>query len=360
MINLPNSNYTWFPVAHKDYIPFYLNISKVRCLLEDAQFVERLNENKGTSPASEYRALQSKIVFNPSEDLNYSELKRLLPMLHLCPDLEAKIFSPKGKRKGLQGTHKLWLMAERFYWDSAVFNIGSARHILILNTQLKGSGKNPMAIRPDEDHAWGGSYLWENLKGVSFTHTYKSLLPLGILETLGISIYKEEFLADHTDVFELNSALIREAKSYRLAQLMSGLDNNNPKSKEFHLREVQTSKFPEDYYFQFGSLLALGIQSVNITKENVMINGALIDYEDCSYQGDNDSQIFQLRLHFNSEIKEEDVLAQLNSGRMYLSDFHLYLDALQMIQKVSNFYFSKNEQNDPRKIFPSATPHLSC
>lgn len=357
MINLPISNYTWFPVVPKKYFPLYIAFSKIKCILDNSNFIIKLIANKDGSPAGKYRKTQSDYIALASDRLNKDQLDQSLKLLHLSPLLEANTFLPIDKRKGMSDPSELWLMAERFYWDHASFNLGSSRHILIHTLQLKGCGRNPMAIRPDFSHSWGGCYLWQNLKAICFNILYQDLFPMGIQKVAGVSIFLDEFIQEDTKTFELNSMLIREAKTYRLAQLMSGLDSNNIKSKREHQKHITdlldntSPSYLTNLYYQYGSMLALGFKNINITKENVTIDGSLIDYEDITYLGNEEFQDFEIKFYYEGKIDDKVLSDYLADCSIYTSPYHLYLDAVKMSQKTINKFLDENYNFDLKKEF---------
>lgn len=234
---------------------------------------------------------------------------------------------------------ELWVPTEKFFWNFPPFNQGSSRHLLLPGIQLKGSGRNPLATRPDQTHSWGGQYLWQNFKALTFSQTYRGMLPAGVLEPLAISLEAKEYSDKNTDV-SLNSLLLRQARSYRLVQVMTDFDPNEevPKShyqaqttKEHQLKAIQ---YPETHSFQYASMLALGINDLNITKENVMLDGSLIDYEDISYHGDDKVQKCTVQFLSRRPVEATVDIKDLEGTSLLTSNFHLYLNALTMTHKA--------------------------
>lgn len=348
MINLPNTHYVWFPVEHTNYNILYISFANLQTLLNAGKFIKDHTWVEQAHPSNNYRVLQR--YFSPlgKRDIRKISCDELLPKLSLSPKTKTATFTPLEHRRDIPSSDEIWLPAERFFWDYPPANLGSSRHIIIQNIQLKGSGRNPMAVRPDQIHAWGGSYLWQNLKAICFSHLYKGALPLGLQEGLSVSLNEKEFLEQKTEPFSYNSTLIREARSFRLTQVMTGFDpyELNPKSEyqNFTKRQLEKKniKFPDSYYFQYGSMLALGINHLNITKENVMLDGSLIDYEDVSYLGNRDTQGFEIKFFYEGILAEEDIDGKMDEFVLLTSNFHLYLNALEMTQKAYNRFFDSN------------------
>lgn len=355
MNHLPDIYYTWFPVEQSQPFPIYINFLKLKEIQVNSHFVEILKVSSALNPPLKYRhsiLSQSKI----KEMLTSSELLLMLQNIHFKPIVRTNCFNEKNQRQGLS-SYPIWLPAERFYWEFPCMNLGSSRHILLKSIQLKGSGANPMSVRFDNAHSWGGSYLWSNLKGLSFNILYKGILSKGIQELITISISPEDYHDKKISTYELNSVVARDAKSYRLTQLMGGIDTHHPYKKSY--QEMVGKLIPEFFeeyldglYFQYGQMLCLGICDLNITKENVMIDGSLIDYEDISYLGDELQQLFTLKLYYADKLEnKKDLFEMIKESSVYLSDYHLYLDAIEMSCKTYNRFFDENYKQDTQKGF---------
>lgn len=99
----------------------------------------------------------------------------------------------------------------KIFWDYPPANLGSSRHIIIQNIQLKGSGRNPMASEQIR-FMRGEEVIFGKILRPFVSHLYKGALPLGLQEGLEcFSPMKKEFLEHKTEPFRYNSTLIREA-----------------------------------------------------------------------------------------------------------------------------------------------------
>lgn len=343
MNDLPNTFYSWFPTVRAEYLPVYINLNKVEDLFINLEHLSVLTSQKikELNPILRYGELLSldSKVLDKEVTLSREDIRHAFNGLTLTPSKDSNVFLPKHKRTGLPPIGEIWLPAERFFWSFPQINIGSARHILLFGLQLKGSGRNPIATRVDYTHSWGGQYFWQNLKAVSFSRIYGGLLPLGVLEGIGIGIEPEEYAdSQELDPFT-NSLLIREARSYRLTQVMTDFDPFAQIPKSYYqkkaLKELQREEvsIPDSYFFQYGSMLSLGINDLNVTKENLMLNGSIMDYEDISYLGDNQSQNFVVSLisRNGKELSTNSSLDDLgNDVTFFTSNFHIYLMALKL------------------------------
>lgn len=353
MINLPYPFFTWFPVQYVRYSPFYVNLGKTRNIFSNSKFLERLEGAPNGHPASKFNDVRTLFAIDfEGENVSSDLIDKALTRLHICPKLADSLFFSPDQRAGSRDESEMWLPTERFFWTYPPYNLGSSRHILLPSLQLKGSGRNPLAVRPDPVHSWGGQYLWECMKAIAFGHIYKGILPRGLLETMAVSLHHDELISSNVDDYALNSTLMREARSYRLTQIMTDFDPHASDPKTYYQKlamdELKKKKvtFPESYYFQYGSMLILGLNDLNITKENVMLDGSLIDYEDISYRGDQNHQCFEIKFLSKKDKKVNTEEEKLNRAVLYTSNFHMYLSAIEMTQKAYHRFLEQDFDED--------------
>ena len=340
MNDLPNTFYSWFPIRKADYLQVYINLKHYNLLFRNSTYLKQLttSEIKELNPVFRYAELAQLIDSASDRQVSLAELQDVLANLTFVPSKDDKVFLPKDKRQGLPLKEEIWVPTEKFFWSYPQINIGSARHILLFGLQLKGSGRNPLATRVDYNHSWGGQYLWQNFKALTFSRIYSGCLPLGVLDAIGIGLEKNEFNeSDELDPFT-NSVLMREARSYRLTQVMTDFDPSAPIPKSYYQQKAK--KFsPEFYHYQYGMMLALGICDLNITKENLMVNGALMDYEDITYLGDEKTQSFVVNLisRNGKTLSEQSSLDDLGAeATLFTSNFHIYLMGLKLTFEALN------------------------
>lgn len=344
MNQLPSSFYVWFPVTPHDYTPIYFSLNYIyNIYLNNAFFEKMRSEPKINGLGHILKYLHVRDHFSNSEtptfNTDFAHLEEKLKSLHLVPKLTEAAFYPKAKRQGLPSEDEIWLPSERFFWKYPQLNQGSSRHILMHTFQLKGSGRNPMATREDYHHSWGGQYFWQNLKALAFSRTFQGAFPLGVLDTLAFSIETQERIDSQMIRADMNSVLFREATGLRLTQIMTEFDPlQRPNKEDLKIKFQSESQnlnrpFPEAYYFHYAFMLIMGINDLNITKENLMLNGALIDYEDIDYLGTKSEQslIITLKVVDAKNITKDSSLDELGE-QVYLfsSNFHLYLSAMEL------------------------------
>lgn len=211
-----------------------------------------------------------------------------------------------------------------------------------------------MATREDQHHAWGGQFLWQNIKALAVSRIYRGALPMGILDTYAFSLEAEELEQSSEINAGLNSVLFRQATSFRLAQLMTDFDPVQPKVKtalQIKFQEqLKKNDFsaPDTYFFQFASMLILGINDLNITRENLMLDGSIIDYEDISFLGNQNIQstLVNIKVMNKPELKAGCSLDDLGDEvYLFTSNFSVYLDGLRMTMETLNRFLDQ-------EIFP--------
>ena len=77
------------------------------------------------------------------------------------------------------------LPTERFY-SKPFLSLGSSRHVLLQDVQLKGVGRNNLCIDQDFYHSWGGLVMRDALKGYLSSLVANKKTKLGCLNILGL------------------------------------------------------------------------------------------------------------------------------------------------------------------------------
>jgi hypothetical protein len=348
MNELPSTFYVWFPVKKSNYHLLYINFYYISDLFLEELFLRDLRKNNSLGDSSqllkyqEVRLSPLKLSSAPKVD----QLEQVMEELHItAADSRGCFFSPN-ERKGLPHSEEVWLPSERFFWSFPQFNQGSSRHILINKVQLKGSGRNPMATRLDRHHSWGGQFLWQNLKSLAVSQIFRGAVPMDLLNTLAFSLEAEESKGQNISP-GLNSMLFREAKSFRITQVMTDFDPRGEVKKHDLSRQfLEQAKLkehfiPESYLFNFASMLMMGISHLSINRENMMLDGSLIDYEDLRFRGSSDCQstMVTFKVKGKSELKAGCRLDELGSEVFFFtSNFNIYLEGLNLtFEALSKF-----------------------
>ena len=271
-----------------------------------------------------------------------SELK--LQALHLRSEPISASFLSK------ETFHKIhsqgWgVVSEKFIGEKGgQLNLGSSRHALIYKMQLKGCGRNSLAHRMDYSHAWGGVEKNEAIYSYLMSFLLNDSLPLGALRVPYVFQYIETQKKWGRDNI---CCTVREADSYRLAQVHSNAISEN--EKKVLLEHLQW-KIPGQSWetrkkallFQYFSFFFLNFHHNSMNSENALLDGSVIDCESIGQLGDLDKQAIVLDfypkqselLHFDEvkEMSDETLLRNLLSQEnfsFYQSNLHSIMRAYE-------------------------------
>lgn len=321
--------YIAFPVAPADYQIALIDILAFQRLNANASFVEKLKQLFPTTAAGEeiYHLFeQTKKARKTQLAPEKFELKKL-DSLHLISAPPAKTIQ---KEKVMED---LYLLTEKFFWMWPTVNLGSARHGLLLDYQIKGIGRNPLATRNDYFHSWGGQYLWQGIKAYVTGHILDRIAPLGVLNSNMVSI----------DQTELNSVLsassvcqvFREADATRVTQVCTEFDPNMKITKERikneFLSRVGAKTFNDhldQVIFHYAALYLQGMVHFSVTRENITLEGKLIDYEDVRILVDED--VLNVLVMTQKYAKKAAGHPYYRGEKLFTSSIHFYLDAIEL------------------------------
>ena len=212
--------------------------------------------------------------------------------------------------------------------------------MLLKDLQLKGSGRSPLALRTDYHHTWGGQYFWQSLKAYIVSHILEGALPQGILSTPLISVPTSE-LENKRLSHSLNSLMVREADDLRVTQVATDFDQELKPTKleikQSVLKEANSKTFEELFQkiiFQYASMALLGLRHIGVTRENIMVKGSLIDYEDRENHNSQEGYYF----HYMTKVKNN---SSPKDAKLFTSTLHFYLEALILTAHGLNFLGAK-------------------
>lgn len=346
MNRLQSQFYVSFPVVQADYTLIMLDLRFYARLLKNARFIKYLkNRPSKLVPGYEsYEILQAIDEFRKSDKRSAkSDSAETLQQLHLNANPETRTFLVEPKEP-----NNFYLMTEKFFWHWPTTNLGSGRHALLFDMQIKGVGRNPLALRHDYSHSWGGHYLWQALKGYVVGHLFEGAAPLGILKIPYIAT-KTSDLKNKQIKSSAISMAIREADALRVTQVMASFDPLEKGSASLVLRDfLKKVKTPtckshmDNVIFHYSALFLMGIRHTAVTRENVTLEGKLIDYEDLTLDTDEETYNYFLIIHESKKGKS-----------LYTSTIHFYLDAIVLtsigLQKLDPSF--KMTETECRKNF---------
>ena len=178
------------------------------------------------------------------------------------------------------------LPTERFY-SKPFLSLGSSRHVLLQDVQLKGVGRNNLCIDQDFYHSWGGLVMRDALKGYLSSLVANKKTKLGCLNILGLFNYSEVPAGSPP-----LTLVVRESNSFRLCQIDSSfLTDTDIKVVKTFLTKSFPGLAPQemlekilDHYIHAYSV---GVVHRSPNKENLLIDGRWIDTESIDFKMDS-------------------------------------------------------------------------
>lgn len=190
MLGLHTHRYCNVPVKKIEALPWFINpkqTKKLKLTAREIQHVTKAGGSKNSWPAS----------------LGISSVAKNLPS-----------FVDRRSWQEYQGQIAGYLPTEYFLEDK-YFGIGSSRHVLTRRYQIKGIGRNQLAVDNDYYHNWGGYPARDALRSLISDFFLKSRTILGPLETHAILVH-------YASGLEFPLALsFRQNDTFRLAQVNS-------------------------------------------------------------------------------------------------------------------------------------------
>lgn len=337
MNRLQSQFYVSFPVVQAEYSMIIMDIRATARLLRNVRFINYLKQRAPQMPAG----FETVDILNAIDEFHkkdrpcklQTDESTFLP-LHLNASLEFRPFVQHPE----ENQNNFYLMTEKFFWKWPTTNIGSGRHALLLDMQIKGIGRNPLAIRNDHAHSWGGHYLWQAMRGYIISTLYEGVTPLGILKTSYIAAKKKDLESPQIKSSAIAMA-IRESDALRVTQVMTSFNPRDRGSYALILKNFLTknrikslSEHMEKIIFHYSALLLMGIRHTAVTRENVTLEGTLIDYEDMKL--DTDTQAYRCFIMTHKCHKKMPKGTKRFSGEaLFSSTIHFYLDAIRLTSK---------------------------
>lgn len=244
---------------------------------------------------------------------------------------------------------ELALSSERFFAPDFMCQ-GSSRHALLLDVQLKGVGTNHLNFSQDYHHRWGGFLTRDALRAIFNNEIINARTPLGASEILGLFIYQEKTFNHISECIQ-----VRDAKSYRLAQLYPGctLPEDRKVAQEFLAKKfngASSHKILEEILNHYIVSFKNGVQYRSISYDNLLLDGVFTDAESVDFTVDKSQapQFIKIFIPTKIEIKKENL-----SWYVDQYDCHLYsswLHDLRLMYDMSAFVYDevykKNHYDD--------------
>ena len=178
------------------------------------------------------------------------------------------------------------LPTERFY-SKPFLSLGSSRHVLLQDVQLKGVGRNNLCIDQDFYHSWGGLVMRDALKGYLSMLVANKKTKLGCLNILGLFNYTEVPAGSPP-----LTLVVRESNSFRLCQIDSSFltDTDIKVVKSFLTKSfpgLRPQEMLEKILDHYIHAYSVGVIHRSPNKENLLIDGRWIDTESIDFKMDS-------------------------------------------------------------------------
>lgn len=209
------------------------------------------------------------------------------------PQQSEEIISALGLKSKGNIPHAFITPAEYDEWHTSAFlnlpcernygppgtSIGAARHVILKDVQLKGIGRNLLAISGSNVHATGELIYRNALMGLIIENELRIRSSAPPLATLGVLLYETDEEKEAP-----RCLLIREVDSFRLSQLHPAyLTLQDAEIARESLRREHPGCSGKEIYLRVTSVLVeaflQGIFNASLSPENLLLNGRWIDTE---------------------------------------------------------------------------------
>ena len=175
-----------------------------------------------------------------------------------------------------RGERVAMLEVERFFQGG---NSGSGRHVRIGPLEIKGSGRNAMATRPDWYHSWGGLEFGKVVLELVYARLVDAIAPLGAVPCVGglfllhegtpLAYVPDETARSYAGDVILLSALLRRTEYLRCGDVYEGPDRTvEPISDTLDACAIEA---------QYATLAGYGVYHMQPTLDNLTFEGAILD-----------------------------------------------------------------------------------
>lgn len=283
MWNLDLKKYSPVYLVRTPIVPWIVDQKYMTELRESAAFVKRLLTAYPSKKGGALNWIKNEFKAEPGqveddEVLTYLGLKTIGTL--------AGAFVDQKDFDRWIGEGEIALPTERFY-SKPYLSLGSSRHVLLQNVQLKGVGRNNLCIDQDFYHSWGGLVSRDALKGYLSSLVANKKTKLGCLSILG--------LFNYTDIPAGSPPLtlvVRESNSFRLSQIDSSFltDTDIRVVKKFlngSFPELKPQQIFEKILDHYIHAYSVGVIHRSPNRENLLIDGRWIDTESIDFNLDS-------------------------------------------------------------------------
>ncbi len=279
MKNLPS--YYYVPVFFKreEIIYDFINPDFLDDIKLNARFVhfacEAKNDFRFYDSEARKKDFEASALFNeeiPVEDIGIKVIQYNDTILKASDYDEFTMQSP-------------WVLTDRYFYPFGFRHIGSSRHALLYNCQLKGVGRNSLTHRGDFLHSWGGYPYFHAVNSMIYNLYIDSVTPLGALPIWATARYKHLSIASELQSPALQ---IRDSRDYRLSHFDPGTSLSDKTVNKLITQDLklkfQTDQIDEIKKIvvkQYAAYFQHGINpSSSLIPENLLFSGQAIDTDE--------------------------------------------------------------------------------
>lgn len=271
------------------YAPVFIKTSKIHFDFIDRHYLDELQKN--ACYASFILQQKGEPLYNKFNviDQNFLQYYEKMPTVSL-DSLGLQVIQPENTILTASDyenfyLNKPWALTDRYFYPFGYRHIGSSRHLLLYNCQLKGVGRNGLTHRGDFFHSWGGYPLSKNISAIINNIYIQQVTPCGALPIWASARFDEMSIPSE---IQSPSLQIRDANAYRLAHFDLGASVNDKQSGQMiidHLKNNYNLHTAMDVkqrgLYQYLSYFQNGISPrSSLIPENILFDSRAIDTDE--------------------------------------------------------------------------------
>jgi hypothetical protein len=221
-----------------------------------------------------------------------------------------------------------YVKTDRFFYPYSP-DLGSARNIIIGNYCWKGVGRNGTAVRKELSHASGYLGIKEAIVELYFDLLLKKISPEMRVPVVGVFLYKE---------FP-SAFLVRSSLLLRCSQIPGYLRDADKLEIKRHISTCFDGA-PEDQWLliavrRCAKLIRRGFYQTSSTRDNITIDGRILDNYSMDYLDSNDEQNITCQVFYSPKFDVASVDTR-NLEWLLSDDIELISTPIKFL---SSFYF---------------------
>ncbi len=287
MFGLDYRKYKIIHLETEKITPWIVNPDSIRSIKELAAFIKNISMHmEKRYPYDTYKYLTSKYLA-PKKTIKNITLEDVLGIIGLkTKQWPSDTFFNHYDFNNFKSNTKCLLFTEKNLIPQHI-GMGSSRHVLGVNYQLKGIGKNSLAHDEDYYHSWGGMVCRDGLAVILSDHAIEKRTKLGCMKTDAVFRYAKEQLKNTPLVLSL-----RKNNTFRLSQIVDHfISHDEKKFVRKHLFSIFKTEGAHNIFAKivenYVHAASVGVFHRSVTQENLTIDGRFIDTESIDYTKDS-------------------------------------------------------------------------